>query len=154
MKTGDRVIEVGCGLATITAILAEHTDAVRNEKFIGYRCYDVSPDMVEYARQNLPEGYPVELGDARMPTHRLPDIVHSHGLLEHFSDADIRKIIDAERRDGARSAIHYVPSHKYKTPSFGDERLMTAQQWEAICRPKYIVEFNDGYDYCLVWDFS
>lgn len=146
MKPGDRVIEVGCGMATITSILTG------TSIFCGYRAYDLSPDMVHYAQINL-GGYPVEVGDARLPTGKLPDIVHSHGLLEHMSDDDIRSVIDASRKDGARAAIHYVPGDKYERPSFGDERLMSLKQWVDICAPTDFFDFNDGYDYVLKWIF-
>jgi len=160
MKAGDRVIEIGCGLATITSILAENAGRLlideggeSRECFAGFRCFDISPVMVKLARQNLYEGYPVDVGDARLPTNRLPDIIHSHGMLEHMSDEDIRAVIEASRKDGARVAIHYVPGEKYVTPSFGDERLMSLKAWEQICAPTEAYTFNDGYDYVLKWRF-
>jgi hypothetical protein len=110
--------------------------------------------MVKLASINLYEGFPVEVGDARYPTGRLPDVIHSHGLLEHFSDEDIRKIIKASCNDGARVIVHYVPSDRYEQPSFGDERLMSAGQWHEIVAPHNIIEFNDGYDLALVWDVT
>lgn len=149
IKPGDRVVEVGCGIATMTALLAETVSC-----FCGFRCYDVSPDMVQLSRLNLHEGFPVDVGDARLPTGRYPDIVHSHGMLEHLSDDDIRSVIEAHRTDGARAAIHYVPGDKYETPSFGDERLMRLSDWQDIAIPTDSFTFNDGYDYVLVWDFG
>jgi SAM-dependent methyltransferase len=153
IKLGDRVIEAGCGLATITSILTE-----RRKIFCGFRCFDICPNMVEYAKITLgdispTEGYPVDIGDARYPTGRFPDIVHSHGMLEHLNDDDIRKVIDASRKDGARFAIHYVPGEKYQKPSFGDERLMSVAAWKDIANPTDIVTFNDDHDYILEWDF-
>src|ERR1041384_5640190 len=144
LKSGDRVVEVGCGLGTMTALLAEND----NRPTVGFRCYDVSADMVHLATINLHEGYPVEQGDARYPTGRFPDVVHSHGMLEHFCDIDIRRAIDAERADGARVAIHDVPGCKYDKPSFGDERLMALSDWECIAKPTRVFPFNGGYDYC------
>jgi SAM-dependent methyltransferase len=149
IKNGDRVIEIGCGLATITSLLYEKAF----HKWCGYRCYDICPEMVSLARINLENRFPVDIGDARLHTGRYPDIVHSHGMLEHLSDEDIRKVIHAHKLDGARAAVHYVPSWKYENPSFGDERLLTAQKWKAICDPTRITEFNGGYDFILEWEF-
>lgn len=149
LKRGDRVVEVGCGLATMTALLAENRT---QRPWVGFRCFDINQDMVAYARQNLHEGYPVDVGDARLPTHVKPDVVHSHGMLEHFSNDDIRKVIQAHRDDGARIAIHYVPGDKYETPSFGDERLLPVRAWQEIANPSAVLTFNDGYDYAMIWD--
>jgi SAM-dependent methyltransferase len=149
MKTGDRIIEVGCGLGTMTALLAagEHP-------FVGFRCFDVSAGMVSLAKLNLQDQYPVDMGDARLPTCRYPDIVHSHGMLEHLSDRDINLVVDAGRLDGARVGVHYVPGEKYEKPSFGDERLMSLEDWHRIAKPTHSFTFNDGYDHCLIWDYT
>lgn len=149
MKPGDRVVEVGCGLATMTRILVDATERARS----GFRCFDLSPEMVKYARINLHEGFPVDVGDARLPTNSKPDIVHSHGMLEHLSDEDIRSVIQSHRDDGARAAVHYVPGIKYAKPSFGDERLMTMELWSDIAAPTRIMPFNEDYDYALIWEF-
>jgi trans-aconitate methyltransferase len=149
IKEGDRVIEVGCGLATITLLLAG-----MKRPWCGFRCFDLCPDMVGLARINLGESkYPVDQGDATVPTNHKPDIVHSHGLLEHLDDDTIVRIIEAERADGARAAIHYVPGEKYEKPSFGDERLMSINDWQRICSPTKITTFNDEHDYTLEWVF-
>jgi SAM-dependent methyltransferase len=149
IKEGDRVIEIGCGLATITSLISKMPE----RPWAGFRCFDVCPEMVSLARINLESTYPVDIGDARLPTNRYPDVVHSHGMLEHFNDDDIRAVISANKADGARAAIHYVPGWKYEKPSFGDERLMTGQRWKKICSPTRITEFNSGYDFILEWDF-
>lgn len=145
-KEGDRIVEIGCGIGTTTSILAA------DGTFCGYRCFDICPEMVVLARINTSDR-PCDIGDARHPTGRLPDIVHSHGLLEHMSDDDIRSVIESSRLDGARWAIHYVPGDKYKTPSFGDERLMPLERWREICKPTETFRFNDDHDYCLIWRF-
>jgi len=147
-KLGDRIVEVGCGLGTITRVLAD--SMIRANQ--GFRAYDLNPYMVRYARQTLSDGYPVEVGNAFFPTNCKPDIVHSHGMLEHFTDDQIGKVIQAHIKDEARHAVHYVPGDKYEVPSFGDERLMPLEFWKEF-GPTEAFAFNDGYDYCLIWDF-
>ena len=145
IKPGDRVVEVGCGIATITKILSEF------DVFTGYRCFDINPDMVELAVKNLePKNYPVEVGDCRQPIMCLPDVIHSHGLLEHFSDDEIRIILKQFAESGARASVHYVPGCRYEKPSFGDERLLPLETWLSF-EPNEALTFNDGHDYILVW---
>lgn len=154
VKNGDRVVEIGCGLATITRLL--HTSfmaqRLKGGGMVGFHCYDKDPEMVHLARCGA--DFPVDLCDAELPTGCKPDIIHSHGLLEHLTDTAIRDIIAANRIDGARTAVHYVPSYKYEKPSFGDERLLTPNQWMAIAKPTNIVPFNEGYDLALIWEFD
>lgn len=78
------------------------------------------------------------------------EVGHSHGVLEHFNDVEIRDIIKLQREQ-YETLIHYVPSYLYRTPSFGDERLMTPENWQEICQPDEIIEFNGGYDLILKW---
>ena len=78
--------------------------------------------------------------------HLIPTIVHSHGVLEHMQDDDIKTAV---QNWPLQSQFHYVPSSKYKEQSFGDERLMDSETWKKLTDSK-IVEFNDGYDYMIV----
>ena len=82
--------------------------------------------------------------------HTMFNVAHSHGVLEHFNDGDIRRIV-RNMRDCASSVVCYVPSSRYTYKSFGDERLLTPKAWKKICNPKEIIEFNDGYDLILKW---
>lgn len=80
--------------------------------------------------------------------------VHSHGVLEHFTDTQIRFILNNIHRTVTTSqlkSVHYVPGDGYTTPSFGDERLMSALEWDRICKPTQILEFNDSKDLILIF---
>ena len=154
-----RVAEIGCGAANVSRILQERVVA-------GQRCQhvlvDVCPNMLGLAKRNMHEAsaeHIAILADAK----RLPDskdlkdldVIHSHGVLEHFEDRHIARILH-QQCVRAKHVIHYVPSHKYVEPSFGDERLMSAADWKDILS-RYqlgdfeVREFNDGYDLALVW---
>ena len=113
---------------------------------------DSCPRMLAIAGTNVEEARLVQ-GDARsvvVPS----DVVFGHGLLEHFSDDEIVDIIGAHYFGGARVAIHYVPGNKYDKPSYGDERLLSVDEWRKIAAPDAVLTFNDGYDYALVWRFE
>ena len=72
-------------------------------------------------------------------------LVISHGVLEHFKDAEIPTII----KSFPTPQIHYVPLDKYNTPSFGDERLLTKGYWEFNILKDFEKElegFNNKYD--------
>lgn len=147
-RPSDDFLEVGCGTANTTRALIERL----TEADYWYAATDIDLDMLTLADRNRGDlAISFSQADARdVPTYP-PDIVHSHGLLEHFDDKSIRQIITAAALGGARASIHYVPSAKYEKPSFGDERLMTAAEWYLIGEPSSIIEFNDGYDLALIW---
>lgn len=138
-KTPDRVVELGCGTATITRAIYQ-CDAL-------YYATDTDREMLKMADNRLRGRAEVRWHDAREPV--MADIVHSHGLLEHFDDRTIRAIVSANRSYAKQ--LHYVPG-LYPAPSFGDERLMSVEQWRDICHPDDVITFNDGLDYILVFN--
>jgi SAM-dependent methyltransferase len=145
----DLVLELGAGTGTISSILADyHTDETHKVD-----ATDIDPEMLDAINQRVGEldldvaVYKLDAINEPFPTKA--DIVHSHGMLEHFEDDVIRKVIDNYRH--ARVQVHYVPG-MYPAPTFGDERLMTVAQWWDICKPSQIITFNDGLDYALVFE--
>jgi SAM-dependent methyltransferase len=151
VTNGDRLAEVGCGMASTTRALRDKCGI-----FSGYHCYDIDPEMVAMARANLDAVHnsaPVDIADARLSIGCWPDIIHSHGLLEHFDDKDIQAILDAGRASGnPRRMIHYVPGDGYKVPSRGDERLLPLEFWRDTFKPTTTATFNSGLDYILEWE--
>jgi tRNA G46 methylase TrmB len=137
--------ELGIGAGTITAILAE---VYPRAGFVGV---DVNEGMLDMAIQRIKTENLILLHqDARAkptnPNFR-PTVVHSHGLLEHFSDADARTIVDHYRD---HYQVHYIPG-LYPEPSYGDERLLPLDHWVKALRPSRAYRFNDGLDYALVF---
>lgn len=149
-RPSDDFLEVGCGTANTTRALIDRL----TESDYWWTATDSDPEMLALAVQARGDAaIAFALEDARdIPEILTPDIVHSHGLLEHFDDKSIRQIVTAAALAGARTSIHYVPSAKYEKPSFGDERLMTPAEWYLIGEPSSIIEFNDGYDLVLIWN--
>ena len=65
------------------------------------------------------------------------DLVFHQGLLEHFSDEDIHKILNEQLRV-AKQVVFSVPNYRYARRDFGNERLMTKAQWEKILHPYWV----------------
>lgn len=109
------------------------------------------------SRLSRPLGYPVISSDYAPPGHMIVLHGRQFGKTAFWDDyrthGAIREVVRGSELAGAHTSIHYVPSSKYEKPSFGDERLMTPAEWVAIAAPTSIVEFNDGYDLALIWEF-
>lgn len=73
-------------------------------------------------------------------------VVVTHGVLEHFSDEDITKIMSTYNNDKVLFQAHYVPTCQYAFPSFGDERLLPVDDWIALIKPDYYLLDNGGKD--------
>lgn len=148
------VLEIGAGTGTITSILADY-NGHDNQRFCAT---DVDPEMVKATKCRLEalglDAVSVFTEDAIGAQHPTQaDIVHSHGMLEHFDDDTIRKVIE-NYREHAYHQVHYVPG-LYPEPTFGDERLMPVDAWWRICKPvglSQIITFNEGLDYALVFE--
>jgi SAM-dependent methyltransferase len=143
-----RILEEACGMGTLTRVLLD-----RGNVQAEFSASDLCPEMLAMASQNLllPQVEAVMLFWSDMLDARnKADVIISHGSLEHFEDSCIRRII-ASQKNRARHVVHYVPSHKYNKPSFGDERLMSPEDWREIALPDEIVEFNAGFDLILYW---
>lgn len=148
----DTVLEVGCGFGTVTRVLHGAAGNYRNGlSFVGM---DNNQVMARVARKSLGGIATVIRGDIRQETHVHADVIHGHGVLEHFEDRDIAATLMAHRDTGARCAVHYVPGNGHGKPSFGDERLMPLPWWQANFGPTKSFTFNDGKDYCLIWRFK
>lgn len=143
--------EMGCGAANISAAVASLRPDIKFHYLID-RCPLMLGLSINTILKVSPRFKTIQ-HDIRNPISLevRPDIIHSHGVLEHLSDADIIRTIGAQIKN-CNKLIHFVPSAKYEKPSFGDERLMTPEQWRSIASPDSIVEFNDGYDLMLIWD--
>lgn len=143
ITAGDTVLELGAGVGTITAALEPIIELAT------LVASDIDPDQL-YAMNQRFEGTDVIVSrlDATSGVPASADVIHSHGMLEHFDDDTIRKVIDSYR-GLAHSQVHYVPG-MYPKPTFGDERLMPVERWWDIVKPSQIITFNDGLDYALV----
>jgi hypothetical protein len=78
------------------------------------------------------------------------DLCLSQGFFEHFDDDQVNKLVDEQLRI-APSILLSVPSHNYGRKDYGNERLLTAQQWSRIVRlPKRDVQIAVRANYSFV----
>lgn len=133
------ITEDGCGIGTISKILKSNGRTVQS--------FDMLLDMVKLSQMNT-----IQATQKNITIPVVSDIYTSHGVLEHLSDSIIHIILNIQSKLGKHS-VHYVPSNKYSNQSFGDERLMTASWWKETFSPDKVVEFNQGKDLALVWNW-
>jgi trans-aconitate methyltransferase len=139
--------EEGCGIATISrAILDTKPDSI-------IHLSDIKEEMISLSKKHV-NGYNIN----SFQTVDIRDnvgidkvgCIFSHGVLEHFSDEDILKILNRQK-NSADTVVYYVPTNKYSKGSFGDERLLAPERWERLTKPEKMFLFNDGYDLCLIY---
>lgn len=134
-QNNDYIIEMGCGIGSVSKALLKD----------GYTCegFDLCEKMVELSNENT-NSDKFKKGDIFQIKIPVDVIGVSHGVLEHFSDKQIKNICESNK-----GSIHYVPLDKYVTPSFGDERLLSYQHWIDLINPSEFLLFNDGFDFCF-----
>jgi len=123
-----KVLEVGAGTGAMSIFLA----------WLGFNVVsiDTNEEVVKNARQTASR-LNAKVNFQVADTFKLPyldqsfDIIFHQGLLEHFSDEDIGKILDEQLRV-APVVVLSVPNHRYPRRDFGNERLMNKNQWDKI----------------------
>ena len=60
------------------------------------------------------------------------DVTISQGFFEHFSNRDIKKLIDEQLRVSRKAVIISIPNNNYPEKDFGNERLMTKDYWKGL----------------------
>lgn len=130
-----KILEVGAGTGTMSVFLSN----------LGFEVTTLDNDskILEIAQQVKDkfngQNY-LQKGDA----FKLPfadnsfDLVFHQGLLEHFKDDDIHRLLTEHLRV-APIVIFSVPNNFYPQKDVGDERLLGKSTWENILKPYKIV---------------
>ena len=122
------VLEVGAGSGAQSALLSRtgaHVVSIEND-----------PRIMNVARTNIDRyGGAVQLVTADAFTFpfraRTFGVAMSQGLMEHFDNADIGRLVGEQLRV-ARSVVFSVPSDHYPRQDAGNERLMPPHAWQTI----------------------
>ena len=144
------VIECGAGTGKFSAYLAS----------LGLNVYavDLEPAMVEQAKQLSKKLSPTNAvkvfeGDiSRIPFgDKSFSVAHSSGVLEHFEDDEIIRLINEQMRV-ADNIVFSVPSRYFEKKMSGDERFLSRNEWrEIISRSKGEIIEETGYHYKPLW---
>ena len=142
MYPGLIVKEEGCGIGNVSK---SHYLFGKN-KAKHYLLTDIDNVMLMLAYKNL-EGVSnktfVNENILDECVYEKDTLVITHGVLEHFSDENIAKIIARYNNDHVKFHGHYVPLDGYLKPSFGDERLLSAMDWIHKVNPSAIEMTNN-----------
>lgn len=152
--------EEGCGIGNITKALSNVDKSIVNYKDLKIDkiiLSDLDNDMLRLCIENLSNiyngGYFKNVPKIFNKENIFQDkffesdtVVVTHGVLEHFNDVDIYKILSTYNDRNVLFQAHYVPTNKYTTQSFGDERLLSVEEWVSLVKPTYYIVDNNGCD--------
>lgn len=134
------VREEGIGIGSVSKYLLKNN--------INTEGFDICENMLELCKLNNPT-LNVWQDDIFKAITKKVDIVVTHGVLEHFNDADINKILYRYKCNNQKS-VHYVPLNGYLTPSFEDERLLPCDYWLDTFKPKKYIN-KDNKDLIMLF---
>ncbi len=134
----DKVREDGTGTGEMASYLSwpkQETDGreINKHKIKSVQALDADPEVIKLVKSNIEatDGK-VEVIEGNLLEHDdKEDLIFSQGLLEHLSDEDMRKVVD-HQLECAPVVIHSVPNANYGKLDFGNERLLTDQQYYNI----------------------
>ena len=124
-------IEVGCGPARISSFLSLFgisITAIDRDSGVLARAARIAAELHSGVKFVEADAFSLPFPDSSF------DVAFHQGLLEHFTDDQIRKLI-AEQLRVARSVVFSVPNRNYPDREFGDERLLSRKQWRRILKP-------------------
>jgi|SRR3989344_21724 len=128
-----KLLEVGTGTGSMSVFLS----------YLGFEVTSLDNDkkVLEKARKhsdNFNGKVKFVFGDGfKMPFKNSSyDVSFHQGLLEHFSDEEIYKLLDEQLRV-SEAVVLSVPNNRYPTKDFGNERLLSKEEWDKMLSRKY-----------------
>jgi len=140
-----RALEVGTGTATMAAMVSYfgvNVTSVDLERPVLARGIETLGKFHGRARLVQADAFKLPFADGSF------DIAFSQGFFEHFQDGEIAALLCEQARVARRVAFS-VPNALYGIQDYGNERLLTRFQWDALIRETGLRLLNSG-DYAPV----
>lgn len=136
LSPGMRVLEVGSGTGVLGWPIAQ-----AGVKVVSLDNDQGILDMAKINARVLGADIEYVFGDAfHLPyTDGDFDVVFSEGLLEHYSDEEIKALVLEHKRVG-RVVVVSVPLKGCKDPAFGNERWLSIEGWVKRLRPLGLIK--------------
>ncbi len=151
-----RLAEIGIGTATMSIYFSQKSfdvTGIDNEPMIVKKAMDANKQFNGNARFICVDA----LDMPRFFRPKLFDVAFSQGTMEHFDDEGIKKMLKAQLFV-AEYVVFSVPSCNWHKKDFGDERLMTKEEWRRILeKGGFHIELvtyyqNDLHVLCVISD--
>jgi len=143
VSPGDSILEIGTGTGVLAAPLASAGIKVTS--------IDNNAEVLRMAGINA-RVLGVEIEYKEADAFKLPfanqefKVSFSGGLLEHFNNEDIGRLI-AEHQRVAEVVVVTVPIKGGNPVNYGDERWLTMEEWESLLKPMGVVKgFTYGHE--------
>ena len=136
-----KTLEVGCGPGTRSIFLSHlgvHAVAIDIDDGIVSQVEQYNKKFKGHVRVDKLDAFNLPYKDKEF------DIVFNAGFLEHFEDNDKVKLVKEFTRV-AKFYIFMVPNKNYRLRPYGNEDLLTKDQWEKILSDFKINESADIY---------
>jgi SAM-dependent methyltransferase len=137
-----RLLEVGTGSGTMPVFISSlgyDVTSIDNDEAVLSVASKTSEAFRGSAHYELADAFnlPYEDGDF--------DVAFSQGLMEHFSDDEIVRMLEEQLRV-ARAAVFSVPNNFYGQKDVGNERLLTKERWEQLVVGFHVVKSENYHD--------
>lgn len=137
-----KILEVGTGTGSMSIFLSYlgfKVTSLDNDLEVLKKARALSRNFNGKVKFQFGDGFKMAFGNGSF------DVVFHQGLLEHFSDEQIYKLLDEQLRVSV-AVVLSVPNNLYPKKDFGDERLLSKKEWERKLKKRYelieSIEYN------------
>lgn len=141
------ILEVGSGtgaMGIFLSLLGFDVTSIDNDKKMVESCKE--------ANKRFNSKVKFEFGDAFKLKGKY-DLVFSQGIFEHFSNEEIRRLLDQQLKTAKKHILISVPNSYYPEKDFGNERLLKNKEWvsliKKLCKDKKVSITYFDYQFML-----